>query len=137
MIDVIDAINQRVSDTPALRQGLAGGFHLQHPGRGAPRPFVLLVPLSAPPQYNTSKTYTQPVGMQISFFAELLTDVAPLIKAYRDAFNRRPLTLDAGKLIAAILVDEQCLDDDDEENEANNGIHYVLEFEFEQSQQHA
>jgi hypothetical protein len=137
MIEIIDAINQKVKETPALLQGLTGGFHLQHPGRGHPRPFVVLVPLSAPPEFNTSKTYAQKVGIQFSIFAELLSDVTTLIKAWRDSFNRRQLKLGTGTMIAAILTDEQCFDDDDEEVEANNGKHYMLEFEFEQLQQHA
>jgi hypothetical protein len=100
MIEILEAIALKVSSTPALTSGLAGGFHLNHPGEGTTMPFAVLTPISAPLQYNTSRTYLQPVSMQISIFAATVGEIATLIKAYRDAFNRQALTLASGKVMS-------------------------------------
>jgi hypothetical protein len=136
MIEILEAIALKVSSTPALTSGLAGGFHLNHPGEGTTMPFAVLTPISAPLQYNTSRTYLQPVSMQLSIFAATVGEIATLIKAYRDAFNRQALTLASGKVIAAVLTDERLVDDVEDENDALHSKHYVLEFEFTQLQTH-
>jgi hypothetical protein len=136
MIEILEAIALKASSTPALTSGLAGGFHLSHPGEGTTMPFAVLTPITAVPLYNTSRTYLQPVSMQISLFAATVGEIAALIKAYRDNFNRQPLTLATGKVMSAVLTDERLVDDVEDENDALHSKHYVLEFEFTQLQTH-
>lgn len=140
MIELIEAIYAKVQATPALLAELPGGFHLDHPGpqtlqeKGA---FGVLVDTSAIPEYNTSKTYVEPVRIQISLFARRLGDIKTTIKAYRDAFIWQPLTLSSGRLMSAPLVFQGRVDDQSDSDDAFHSKHYVLEWEFTQLQSHA
>src|SRR4051812_48919628 len=88
MIDLIKTIKASVTATPALTEGLIGGLYLHHPGpRGNPKmPFVVLEPISANPEFDTSDDYSEPVTLQFSFYAAVLNDVRANIKAFKDHF---------------------------------------------------
>jgi hypothetical protein len=133
LIDIIEAIATKYDATAAMQTGVTGGCHQDHPGQGNVRPFVVIVPVSAVPEYDTSRTYAQDCSIQISIFANTLAEIRPIKKAWIEALNHKPLTLGTGKVIDATLTNEMP-QYNEAENDAFSAWHYVLEFTFTQLQ---
>jgi hypothetical protein len=133
VIEIIEAISAKYDATPTMSAGLTGGFHLNHPGPGHPRPFAVLVPIAAPVENNTSTTYLQDAQFQISIFANTMAEVASIKKAWIASLKNKRLPLSAGNCLNAELTNELPTYDPQEDDELS-AWHYVLEFTFTQNQ---
>lgn len=136
MIEIALAIAQKATANPALVADLGGRFFTTRPPQGAKKPWGTIVLVSGSDfEYTTSTTYTEPCLIQISFFAEKLSDIANVIKAWKDALIYQPLALSTGYVLSAELTDENMIDEEPEDN-LFAGIHYILQFKFTQKQNH-
>ncbi len=137
MLHILRAIETKVQNTPAMSTPIGGRFYLHRAKRTSVMPYAVASTIAAVPEFNTSKTFVQPCGIQISFFCQSLADAETAINAFRSGLTYQPLSLATGRVMTAQLTNETCLDEPSEENEAQSSKHYVLEFEFTQLQAHA
>jgi len=131
MIDLIKTIAASVEATPALTAGLVGGLFLHHPGPAATLPFVVLEPVSAVPEFDTSADYSEPTTLQFSFYCRKLNDVKANVKLFKDHFLWKPLadTEDAAVTYGINLNNELAIYESADNTDLQTW-HYVLEFEF-------
>jgi hypothetical protein len=129
MIEVLEAIAKRVSDTPQLTNGLTGGFHTDTPPQDTPLPYVVMTLVSAAPEYTTGDDFVNPVAVQFSFFGTTLRQIRPLVKAYRDNFVAKDLAIADATLMVAIVTNEGSVyEPADQQQFACK--HYFIEIEF-------
>ncbi len=137
MLEIMKAIQTKVTNTSALSSPIGGRFYLHRAKRDSAMPYVVLSAVSAVPEFNTSKTFVQPCTLQFAIFCQTIASAEVAITAFRNGFTYQSLSLATGKLMNCVLTNELCLDDPSDDNEADSFKSYILEFDFYQLQAHA
>jgi hypothetical protein len=136
MQEIVKALVASIEAKPSMLAGLPGEFWTRRAPPGVARPYaVIAIDGGDEPDYDTSERYLQSVSIRIHFVADYLADLT-MVGTWRDALNYQPLTLSAGRVVAAKLVEDRFVDEPPP-TDAGASCHHVLAFEFTQQQSHS
>ena len=141
MFEIIAAIKSKYSATPALTNALVGGMHFRkHPrtarATSVTMPYAIFTVDADGAEENTGSGYVQHVGVTFEIYAKLAADFQTAAEAIKSNFFRQPLTLSAGKVIAAELQDEG-IDDLETDDDTEPQVYYTITIQYTQTQTRA
>lgn len=129
MLNLVEAIVEKVKSTPALSDALKGGFHWLSAPQKQPMPYCVLESISGTPEYATGTDVIETDVMQFTFYASQIAPIQATIEAFKKAFVWQPLTAGSDAIFGARLNNEHG------DYEAADEVllaadKYILEIEF-------
>ena len=134
MFEIIAAITTKYEATPAME--LEGGFFHRKARQGCAMPYGVYNVEADDPEENTGTGYVQRVRVTIEIYAKKAKDLQTESVAFRDALYHQPLTLSAGRIIAAEMQGES-IDDLETDDATEPQVMYQLVIEYLQTQTRA
>jgi hypothetical protein len=141
MFEIVRAIKTKFDATTALTTAMTGGMHFRKRVRQkgeatTPMPYAVYNVDADAPQENTGAGYVQKVRVTWEVYAKKASDFETAAEAIRDNFFRKPLTLEAGRIIDAAMTDEG-LDDLETDDATQPQTFYQIVIEYTQTQTRA
>lgn len=117
MLEALKAIVAKGESSPTLLALLPGEFWTRRAPQGTPRPYMVILPLSGESSYETSDRVDGEDRYTFQFIGDTISSLAPIVRAWREAFDQQPLTLVRGRSMNVSIADEQFVDEPPPEDE--------------------